>query len=158
MKTNKMTLIAALAVGGLLTLSSSLLAQESTNTPPAGAPPAGAPPAGGPGMRRGGPNLEQMATELKLTDEQKPKVKAVMEAQRTKMTELRADTALSQEDRRAKMKTIRDDTTAKMKEILTAEQFTKFEKMSQGMRRGPGGPGGPGGGTPPPAGEQKPPQ
>jgi len=146
-------LIAALAAGVLLAGGSSLLAQDSTNKPPGG-PAAGGPPGGG--MRgRGGPSIEMLTTNLSLTAEQVPKVKAVLDEQRTKMGELRNET--DQEARRTKGQALRTETTAKMKEILTPEQFAKFEKMGQGMRgnRPPGG--GPGGAGAPPAGE-KPPQ
>jgi periplasmic protein CpxP/Spy len=107
---------------------------------------------------RGGPSIEMMTTNLSLTAEQVPKVKAVLDAQRQKMTELRGDSNLSQEDRRTKMQEMRTDMTAKMKEILTPEQFAKFEKMGPGMRgnRPPGG-GRPSGAGEPPAGD-KPPQ
>lgn len=131
-------LIAALAAGALLAGSSSLLAQDnSTNTPSAA------------NARRGmrGPNLDRLATTLKLTDDQKAKVKTVLDAQTQKMTDLRADTTLSQADRRTKMQAIRDDTTTQMKAILTDDQFAQYQKMTQrGGRRG-----GAGGGNPPPA-------
>jgi hypothetical protein len=144
MKSMKTMLMAALAAGALLAGGSSLLAQDSTNTPPAGGPPGG-------GMRgRGGPSLEQLTKALDLTDDQKPKVKAVLDEQMQKMTELHKDpdyAGLSREDKMAKGKTIRDATAAKMKEILTADQFAKYEKMGPGMRgnRPPGG----GAGAPP---------
>jgi len=163
MKSTKTMLIAALAAGALLACGSSLLAQDSTNTPPAGAPPAGGPPGGG--MRGRGPSLEQLSKALDLTDDQKPKVKAALDDQMQKMTDLRKDpdfAGLSREDKMAKMKPIRDELTAKMKEILTPDQFAKFEKMGPGMRgnRPPGGAGGTptsSGGTPPST-DAKPPQ
>ena len=70
MKATKTMLIAALAAGSLLVWSPALRAGD-TNTPPS-TPPAGAPPAGQrpPGMR-GGPTLDQLAEQLKLTDDQK---------------------------------------------------------------------------------------
>jgi Spy/CpxP family protein refolding chaperone len=150
MKANKTMLIAALAAGSLLVWSPALRADD-TNTPPS-TPPAGAPPAGqhSPGMR-GGPNLDQ----LNLTDDQKPKVQAIVEAQREKMRELRQDTSLTPEDRRAKAKAIRADTDAKMKDVLTPEQFEKWQKMpAMGMRDRRNGP--PPGGNPPPAGTPPP--
>jgi protein CpxP len=152
MNVNKSMLIAALAAGCLLVWSPALRA-DGTNTPPstptAGAPPAGAPPAA---QRRPGPNLDQ----LNLTDDQKPKVQAILDAQRQKMRDLRQDTSLTPEDRRAKMKTIQDDTTTQMKAVLTPEQFEKWQKMPQaGMRGRRNGP--PSGGNPPPAGTPPPP-
>ncbi len=62
---------------------------------------------------RGRPNFEAISKQLELTDDQKPKVKAVMDDMQQKSRDLRQDTSLSQEDRRAKMKEIRDGATAK---------------------------------------------
>jgi Spy/CpxP family protein refolding chaperone len=146
MKSTKIMLMAALAAGALLAGGSSLLAQDSTNTPPAGAPAAGA-------MRsRGGPSLEQLTKSLDLTDDQKPKVKAALDEQMQKMSALRKDpdfAGLSREDKMAKMKPIRDEFVSQMKDILTPDQLAKFQKMSQGMRNRPPG-GAPGAGTPTP--------
>ena len=144
MKSTKM--IVMLAVGGLLALAPALLAAD-TNTPPASAPPAGGPPGGG--MRRGGFTIEQLTTNLSLTADQIPKVQAVLDDQRKQMTDLRADTSLSQEDRGAKMQAIRADVTAKMKGILTDDQFAKYQKIRPTGGRRPGGGGGNGA---PPAG------
>jgi protein CpxP len=137
MKANKTMLIAALAAGSLLVWSPALRAAD-TNTPPS-TPPAGAPPAGQrpPGMR--GPTLDQLAQQLNLTDDQKAKVKPILEARDKKIADLRGDTSLSQEDRRTKMQSIREETTAQMKAVLTPEQFDKYQKMTQRGPR-PGGP------------------
>ena len=60
---------------------------------------------------------------------------------------------------KAEAKAIREATNDKVKTILTAEQFTKFQELTKrrGGRGGPGGPGGPGGagGPPPPKPEHK---
>jgi protein CpxP len=151
MKVSKPMIIAALVAGNLLAWNVALRAAD-TNTPP-GKPEIGGPPPGQqgqrpPGMMRGGPNLDQLAQQLNLTDDQKAKVKPVLEAQGKKMSEMRADTSLSQEDRRAKMQAIREETTAQMKAILTPEQFDKWQKMprpGRGPRNGP-----------PPGGEKAP--
>jgi len=151
MKAAKMTLIAALAVGSLLTLSPALRADDATNAPPT-TPPAGGPPPGGmrgPGMK--GPNYDRLAEHLNLTDEQKPKVKTILENERGQMRNLWQDQSLSREDRMAKMRTIHEDTLAKLKVVLTADQFQKFQDMRPmmgGPRHGP--PGGPSPGSPPP--------
>ncbi len=130
MKANKTLLIAALAAGSLLAWSPALRAGD-TNTPPAGAPPAGQRP---PGMRAF--SLEQ----LNLTPDQKSKVQAIMEAQRQKMSAVRQDTSLSQEDRRAKMKATRDDMNTQFKAVLTPEQFDMWQKNQPGMRDHRNGP------------------
>ena len=68
-----------------------------------------------------------------------------------KRADLRKDTNVAQEDRRAKMKEINDAATEKLKDILTADQLEKWKKLLQPGPRRPGGPGGPGG--PPPGGD-----
>ena len=135
MKATKTMLIAALAAGSLLVWSQASRAAD-TNTPPS-TPPAGAPPAGQhpPGMR-GGATLDQLAQQLNLTDDQKVKVKPILDARDQKMRDLRGDTSLTPEDRRARMKALRDDMTMQMKAVLTPEQFDKWQKMSPaGMMR-----------------------
>ena len=140
-----MTLIAALALGSLLTLGPALRADDATNTPPS-TPPAGGPPPGdrGPGMRGRGPNFDMIAQQLNLTDDQKPKVKEILGGQREQMRDVFQNQDLSREDRMAKMKSIREDTDAKLKAVLTADQFEQWQKMEARMR-GPrnGPPGGP---------------
>jgi len=124
MKINKLSLITGLALGGLVACSNLAVAQDQK-------------PGGG---RRGGPTVEQrmerMTEELKLTDEQKPKVKAVLEDSQKQRQELRGDSSLSQEDRRGKMQGIMDKENKKLKDILTADQFTKYEKIRAEMRQG----------------------
>ena len=127
MKLTKTFALVALVAGNLLAGNTALQAQDNTNTPPAGTPP------GGSGMR-GRPNFEAISKQLELTDDQKPKVKAVLEDLQKQSRELRQDTSLSQEDRHAKMKEIRDGASAKLKDILTADQFAKWQKIGQRQR------------------------
>jgi len=140
MKINKLS-FAVLAAAGLLALSISAQA-DTTNapaTPPA--PPAGAPP----GMRAprmsSEARLAQLSDALTLTDDQKPKVKALLDDQMKQMADLRQ---AAPEDRRAKMQTLRDEMNTKMKDVLTPEQYEKYTKMTPpgGRRGGPAGAGG----------------
>jgi periplasmic protein CpxP/Spy len=125
MKANKTLLIAALALGSLLAASPALRAGD-TNNPPS-TPPVGQPPHTG---------FERMAAQLNLTDDQKTKVHAIMDAERQKMLDLRSDTTLSPEDRQAKRKAVVEDTAQKMKVVLTPEQFETWQKTSpMGPRR-----------------------
>ena len=123
MKLNKMLMMATLAVGGL---SIGLPVQAQDSNAPAATPPP---------MRRPAFTLDGMAKQLDLTDDQKAKVKPIMEDQQKQRAEIGKDTSLSQEDRRAKMKELRDATGAKLKEVLTAEQYAKWEKMGPPNRR-----------------------
>lgn len=137
MKANK-TLMAALAVGGLLALSPMLRAAD-TNAPAAGTPP----PAGAPGMRGGGrmmgPDIDQVAKNLNLTDDQKAKVKTILDDRQQKMRQLMQDMRdgkVQRSDMRTKMQTIRDDTDKQLKDAgLTQEQVDKFNEMTGPRQR-----------------------
>jgi Spy/CpxP family protein refolding chaperone len=131
MKIHKIGIIAALAAA-VLAFSPGLSAQEKDakrQRPPG---------------QRGDmikERLTRMAEELKLTDAQKPKVEAALKEQIEKMRGLR-DAA--PEERRTKVQALRVDLDKKMKEILTAEQYEKWQKTRE-QGRGPreGRPGGP---------------
>ena len=122
MKTNKIRLVAMLVLGGLLACGSVAFAQDAAPQAKKG--------------RGRMPTLEQLTTELKLTNKQKPKVDAVLKDTQKKQQELRDDTSLSQEDRRTKQTAIRDDANKKMKEILTPDQFQKYQAMRPTGKKG----------------------
>jgi Spy/CpxP family protein refolding chaperone len=131
MKIHKVGLIAVLAVATLLAYSPALRAQEKKEDGKKEGPPAG---------KRADmmkERLNKMAEDLKLTDEQKPKVESLLKAQAEKLRGLRDATP---EERQEKMKASRAEMSKKMKEILTAEQFEKWQKQRAEMRAG--GPGG----------------
>ncbi len=105
--------MAALALGGLLACAMPALAQDS-----------------GQSKKGGRMNIEQqmerLTTELKLTDEQKPKVKAVLEERNKKMQEI------PREERREKAPPIMEEANKKLEKILTPEQFKKYQEMRPG--------------------------
>ncbi len=124
----KLSLIAALALGGLLAFSTIAMAQDTGAKKDA---------------KKGGKNrfsaeqrLERMNADLKLTDEQKPKVKAVLEETSKGMQGLRD---VPQDERRQKMQTIRETETKKLKEILTPDQMEKYKKAQDEMKKKYGG-------------------
>ncbi|MCC6820069.1 MAG: hypothetical protein V9H26_24015 [Verrucomicrobiota bacterium] len=129
MKMQKVSLIAALTAGALIAFSP-LVRAEDKPTPPEGRPPAGQ------RAEMAKERLAKIATELKLTDEQKTKVAAALKEQAEKMRGLKDATP---EERKEKVKAGREEMQKKMKEILTPEQYTKWEKL-----RKEGGPGRPG--------------
>jgi periplasmic protein CpxP/Spy len=80
--------------------------------------------------------LQNLAEELKLTDEQKEKIRPIVREQARKVRELRKDTELSRPDRLAKFKEVREGTLEKLKPILTAEQLEKWkQRRSEGPRK-----------------------
>jgi len=115
MRTNKFRLIATMAVGALLACGTAVMAQDNKEGK-----------GGKRGMMSAEERFKQLDEALKLTDAQKPKVKAALEDTQTKMQEARN---APQDERRDKMRTIMGDQDKKMKEILTPEQYTKYEEM-----------------------------
>ncbi len=109
-----------------------------------------------------------VADALKITDEQKAKLKAVWDKQADAMKDLRA----GRDGRRDKMKAIAKESLEKSLDVLTTEQKKKLEEMEGkkvdfdmfdiglgGGRGGFGGRGhgrGPGGGAPPAKSSDKP--
>ena len=87
-------------------------------------------PGPGPGMK-GRPDI---AKQLDLTDDQKPKVQAIMKATMEKRKALREDTSMTQEEKRDKGKALQEETATQMKAVLTPEQFAKWQEMT---KRGP---------------------
>jgi Spy/CpxP family protein refolding chaperone len=77
--------------------------------------------------------VEAIDKVVTLTEAEKPKVKTAVDDFNKALTDARA---ADQSERRAKMTAARDDLDKKMKEILTPEQYTKFQAMP---RRGGGG-------------------
>lgn len=124
----KLSLIAALALGGLLAFSTIAMAQDTDAKKDS---------------KKGGKNrysaeqrLERMSADLKLTDEQKPKVKTVLEETSKGMQGLRD---VPQDERRQKMQTIRETEMKKLKEILTPDQMEKYKKAQEEMKKNYGG-------------------
>jgi len=120
----KLSLIAALALGSLLACSTIAMAQDASANKDG---------------KKGGKNrftveqrLEKMSEDLKLTDEQKPKVKAVLEETSKSMQGLRD---LAQDERRPKMQSIREEEVKKLKEILTPDQMDKYKKLQEEMKK-----------------------
>jgi protein CpxP len=138
MKINKIAM-AVITAASLLAVAPTIHAQTN-DTGGAAAP-----------RRPRGPTLESIDKAVTLTDAEKPKVKSALEDLNSAMTEARnAD----QSERRSKMTAARQDFDKKMKEILTPDQYTKFQAMRPtGGRRGGAG-GGAGGGAPPAGGNQ----
>lgn len=127
MKLSK-TSLTMLAAAGLLSISPVSNAQVQSNKPSVARPGAGL--AG----RALEARLRELTTRLKLTEEQAPKVKAILEEQDKKHAELRSAGTVPMEERRAKLQAINEETTKKMKEVLTAEQFAKYEELAKQQR------------------------
>jgi Spy/CpxP family protein refolding chaperone len=134
MKSNKSHFFALIALGGLMALSPIAYADDSNIPSPAKpAPGADEPgPGGRPNMRA---QMDKLLADIKATDDQKEKLKPIFKERNDKMKTLRDDTALSQEDRVAKRKEIMEAITAKVKTVLDADQFKKYEEFQKEMMK-----------------------
>ena len=90
----------------------------------------------------------KLYAELGLSDAQKTKMEEIQKSTRQTMQAMRAESR-DGGDRtamREKMQAIRKAETEEVKKIMTAEQFTKYEKFLEERRGQRGGRGGRGGG------------
>lgn len=103
-----------------------------------------------PAMRHGPEQrLARLSAQLKLTDDQKAKIRPILEDEHKQVLTLRQDSSLAPQERRAKMQEIRARTFDQMQPILTHDQQTKLqqiqekekERMSRRRRREHGEPG-----------------
>ena len=75
--------------------------------------------------------LERLSKELNLTDEQKEKVKPILDEQTKQMHATQEDASLNQEQKRDKMKQIHQTTHSQINDILTPEQQKKFAELKE---------------------------
>ena len=73
--------------------------------------------------------LDHLTTALNLTEDQTKQVAAIFEKQRAAMEDLRDNDALSDDDRRAKMKEMMKSSHDQIRAILTPEQQKTFDAM-----------------------------
>lgn len=116
---NRFLFTIPVTAAAILATSMSVFAADEKPTTPETAPAKRAP----------GDRLKELSEKLALTEEQKGKVKAIFEANMPKLKELRADTALSQEDKRAKMVEIRKAEALEIRAVLTPEQQEKMKEL-----------------------------
>ncbi|EEF62308.1 hypothetical protein [Pedosphaera parvula] len=75
--------------------------------------------------------MEKVFAELKVSPEQKEKLKAIFEDRHQKVQEIIKDSSLSREDKHKKFKEIVDAGNDKIKTILTPEQQERWQKMRE---------------------------
>ena len=99
--------------------------------------------------------VDTLAKVLTLNASQKEKLTKVFTDNAAEMRKMRESMGenTDREQMRTEMEKMRTAQNAKIKEVLTSEQFTKYQKWQEsqprlGGGRGQGGPGGPGGGRP----------
>jgi|SRR5215472_1147490 len=87
------------------------------------------------GMHDQGESLDQhlqtLSEKLNLSDEQKAKIKPILQDQMQQMKAVRADSSLSKDEKQAKIKSIHDSSHDRINAVLTPEQQAKLKQMKQ---------------------------
>ena len=79
------------------------------------------------GQMDAGERLERMSRHLNLTDEQKAKIKPILEDEDQRLKALRDDGSLTRDQQREKLRSIRQETHEKIRPLLTPEQQKKID-------------------------------
>jgi len=72
--------------------------------------------------------MEPAKKDWNITDEQKAKLKAILQPQAEKFRALREDKNLTPQERMQKFKAMREELSPQIKEVLTPEQYAKWER------------------------------
>lgn len=87
----------------------------------------------GQGMGNVDEHVKELSAKLDLTADQQTKVKAILEENHQKMQAMMKDESMSKEDKHAKMESMHNSVHAKVREVLNADQKTKFDAMVKDM-------------------------
>jgi protein CpxP len=116
----------------LVVLAACLLLTGQTNAAPQ------TPPQAHEAMGASSPeaHLQMLSEKLNLTEDQKAKLKPVLQDQAQQMKAVRDDTSLTPEQKAAKKKAIHETTHDQINAVLTPEQQEKFKEMkNEGMEK-----------------------
>jgi len=73
--------------------------------------------------------LQQISTELNLTDAQKAQIKPILQSEIQELKTVKDDTSMSPDQKQAKVKDIRSNYKSQISSILTPEQQKKLAAM-----------------------------
>jgi protein CpxP len=128
-----------------VTLTPVAFAQDSTPMSSSSSPSA-APQHAAPDPQK---QAERLSKKLGLSDAQSTKIMAILQDRQQQMTAARGDSSLSQQDRRAKVRSIQQSTDSQINAVLTPDQHKQYATMKQNMmnrwQNGHGGSGSPSG-------------
>lgn len=74
--------------------------------------------------------LQRLSQELNLTDDQKTKLKPILQDESQQLQAVKSDTSMTQDQKLAKANEIRTAHKSKIDEILTPEQQQKWQQMA----------------------------
>ena len=141
MKKSTFSLITVTVLGGLMAFSPLANAQDAKGEAKS--------EQNAPGVQRKRPDpLQRLDKALTLTDEQKTKIKPILEDQTKQLKALRENAGEDRKGAAAQARKLTEEMNAKIKALLTPEQQTKFAQMLE-KQRAPRAPQAPAAQTPP---------
>jgi len=90
----------------------------------------------GPGPMGPEQELGWLSDQLKLTDDQKAKIKPILEDEHKQLSALRGDTSLSREEKQAKFRQIHTSAYGQINPILTEQQQATLKQLQQQRHQG----------------------
>ena len=84
-------------------------------------------------------HLQMLSEKLNLTDDQKSKLKPILQDQEQQLKAVSEDTSLTQEQKTAKKKALHESFHEQIDAVLTPEQQAKLKEMKhehEGMKKG----------------------
>lgn len=127
------------AVAFAMAIPFSQAEDAATPPPPLPPPPPGehGPGPGGPGHGPRGDRFKMMVEKLNLTEDQKTKIKPIMEEEMKAMAAVRDDESLGKAARREKIMEIVKRTRDQIRPLLTPEQQKTLDEMKERGYAGP---------------------
>ncbi len=86
------------------------------------------------GERKGKHHNRGIANQLDLSDVQKQQVKTLREKMKPQLEALRADSSLSPQQKKEKMKQLNQARKTEMESILTKDQYAKWQQFREGRK------------------------
>lgn len=81
--------------------------------------------------RQAGERLRELSAQLKLTDEQKEKLRPILLEEAPELKALRDDTSMPRREKAARLREVIQETEGRVKPILTPHQVKKLEKVRE---------------------------
>jgi periplasmic protein CpxP/Spy len=128
-----LSMIAALLIvfcAGLTTA----IAQDTQEQPSASGQEMGHHMGGHRGMPSADDQLKHLSKKLSLSDDQRAKLKPILEDQHKQMQQLWNDSSMSRQDRFSKMRELRENGASQIKSVLKDDQQKKFDAMREEQR------------------------
>ena len=125
------------AAAGLISVATTFATAQDTQSPPpsnSNSNEQQSSMGGGNGRWHHGPpdpaeRTQELTKKLKLTSEQQTKAQEVLQSERSQMENLRQDSSVSQQDRRAKMMDIHQGSNTQIRALLDSSQQKKWDEM-----------------------------